>query len=191
VTAERPSSELANGAGIDEGGDPPCWAHLIDDRDAEPAAPPEPLGPATWSELTDQLADAVLIADRDGTITYWNRAAERLFGWSASEAVGASLDLIIPERHRARHWDGYHRTVATGITRYGTELLEVPALRRDGRPLSIAFTLTVLADPADDRVARLVAVVRDDTTRWRERREARAELARLRAAAGEAPDAAR
>lgn len=173
---------------VDEGGDPACWAHLVDDGSA-PTEPrrerPDPLGPTSWAELADHLADAVLVADRDGTITYWNQAAQRLFGWTAVEAVGASLDLIIPERQRARHWEGYRGTIASGETKYGTQLLEVPALRRDGQRLSIAFTLTLLTDPADQQVSRLVAVVRDDTARWNERRELRAELASVRA--GEAP----
>jgi PAS domain S-box-containing protein len=140
----------------------------------------EPLGPVSWASLVDGLADAVLGADRSGTISYWNRAAERIFGWSAAEAVGAPLDLIIPERLRARHGEGYRRVVETGATRYGEQLLEVPAVHRDGHQLSIAFTVTLLTD-AEGRVARLVAVVRDDTARWEERRRLRAEIAELRA----------
>ena len=176
MTTERSTSPA------ESGGDPPCWGHLFS---AGAPASPHPLGTTGWHELVDQLADAVLVADRDGVITYWNSAAARLFGWSAAEAVGGSLDLIIPERQRDRHWEGYNRTVDTGITRYGTQLLEVPARHRDGRALSIAFTLTVLSDPIDGRVTRLVAVVRDDTVRWKERRE----LAQLRAETG--PPAAR
>ncbi len=186
MTTDQAAPDQDRGPGTDEGGDPPCWAHLFADSDDERAHVPEPLGSASWEELVEQLADAVLIADRDGTITSWNQAAERLFGWHATEAVGANLDLIIPERHRARHWDGYRQTVATGITRYGTQLLEVPALHRDGRRLSIAFTLTLLRDPIDHRVTRLVAVVRDDTARWQERRDLRAEITRLRAGAASA-----
>lgn len=145
------------------GGDAACWAHLVDDTDRSP------LGSTAWPSLFHQLADAVLAADADGTITYWNEAAERLFGWSAVEATGQSLDLIVPERFRARHNEGYHRVVATGSTRYGDQLLEVPALRKDGRPLSIAFTITLLK-AADGRVERMVAVIRDDTERWNEKR---------------------
>ncbi len=174
----------------DLGGDAPCWAHLVDDDGRIHDPRPDPLGAATWADLVDQLADAVLVADAAGAITYWNRAAERLFGWSADEAVGENLDLIIPERQRARHWEGYRRTVATGITRYGTQLLEVPALHRDGKRLSIAFTLTLVTDPSDGSVSRLVAVVRDDTERWQERRNLRDELAGLRAAVAASPDPA-
>ena len=133
------------------------------------------------AQAVRRLADAVLIADADGQIVFWNAAAERLFGWSESEAVGHRLDLIVPERLRDRHWEGWHRVMATGETKYGDSLLEVPALRRDGTPLSIAFTVSLLTDPGTDKVTRVVAVLRDDTVRWQERREMNAELARLRA----------
>jgi PAS domain S-box-containing protein len=152
-------------------GDPADHGHRFDG---------EALGPVSWASLVDGLADAVLVADRSGTISYWNRAAERLFGWSAAEAVGATLDLIIPERLRARHAEGYRRVVETGTTRYGEQLLEVPAVHRDGHQLSIAFTVTLLTD-AEGRVVRLVAVVRDDTAHWHERRQLRAEVNELRA----------
>ena len=133
------------------------------------------------AEAVRCLADAVLIADAHGQIVFWNAAAERLFGWSEAEAVGQRLDLIVPERLRDRHWEGWHRVMATGETKYGDSLLEVPALRRDGTPLSIAFTVSLLTEPGTDKVTRVVAVVRDDTVRWQERREMNAELTRLRA----------
>lgn len=155
-----------------EGGDPACWAHVLDDQDRSP------LGSTAWASLLHGLADAVLAADRDGTITYWNEAAERVFGWSAAEATGQTLDLIVPERFRARHDAGYRAVAESGTTRYGDQLLEVPALRKDGRPLSIAFTITLLKAP-DGTVERMVAVIRDDTERWNERRAMRAEIAEL------------
>ena len=99
---------------------------------------------AELAELVQRLTDAVVIADAEGTIAFWNDAAAALFGWSADEAVGQSLDLIIPERLRGRHWDGYHRVMATGVSDYGTRLLEVPALSKDERRLSIGFTITLL-----------------------------------------------
>jgi len=136
---------------------------------------------AVLAEVVRGLADAVLIADADGQIVFWNAAAERVFGWSEAEAVGQRLDLIVPERLRDRHWEGWHRVMATGETKYGDSLLEVPALRRDGSPLSIAFTVSLLTEPGDLTVTRVVAVIRDDTLRWQERREMNAELARLRA----------
>jgi PAS domain S-box-containing protein len=157
----------------DEGGEAPCFAHLFAD---------DPVDDALLGELVRGLADAVVIADADGIITFWNRAAMRLFGWDASEAVGQTLDLIIPERLRQRHWDGYRRVMATGHTDYGDRLLEVPASHRDGRRLSIAFTVTLLRRPGDPTPRAIAAVIRDDTEHWQERRRIRDELAELRAA---------
>jgi PAS domain S-box-containing protein len=160
----------------DEGGEAPCFAHLIDHAQ---------LTNDDLADLLRQLADAVVVADSDGVITFWNNAATRIFGWSATEAVGRSLDLIIPERFRERHWAGYRNTMATGHTSYGDRLLEVPALHRDGHTVSIAFTVTLLF--AGGTAPRAIAaVVRDDTARWHERRRLRAELAHLR---GDTPPA--
>jgi PAS domain S-box-containing protein len=146
-----------------------------------PMSEPNDLPDETLAALLRGLADAVVVADPEGTIVFWNEAATRVFGWPADHAIGQSLDLIIPERFRARHWDGYEKVMATGVTSYGDRLLEVPALRRDGEPLSIAFTVTLLHG-GNGEVTGIAAVVRDDTTRWNERREQRAEIARLRAA---------
>lgn len=87
---------------------------------------------------------------------------------------------MIPGRQRERHWAGYQRVMATGRTDYGDSLLEVPALRRDGTRLSIAFTVTLVRDDTG-RVEGVAVVLRDDTSRWRERRLLRDELAVLRA----------
>ncbi len=156
----------------DEGGEAPCFAHLLDE-------PPQHTDQAL-AELLRQLADAVVIADAGGTITFWNDAATRLFGWPGHEALGRSLDLIIPERLRARHWAGYRQTMATGHTSYGDRLLEVPALHRDGRTLSIAFTVSLMHEAEGGTPVAIAAVLRDDTERWQERRRLRAELTALR-----------
>jgi PAS domain S-box-containing protein len=137
-----------------------------------------PLDDRTLAGLISGLADAVVVADAAGTICFWNAAAERTFGWTADEAVGASLDLIIPERQRERHWEGYRRVMATGDTKYGSDLLRVPALNADGERHSIAFTVTLLTDP-DGAVTGIAAVVRDETQRWNEEQDLRR---RLRAA---------
>jgi PAS domain S-box-containing protein len=147
------------------------------------------LSDAVLADAVRQLADAVVIADAGGAIIFWNHGAERLFGWSARDAVGGTLDLIIPERLRHRHWEGWETVMRTGVTRYGDTLLEVPALHRDGRRLSIAFTVTLLTDPGSGRVTAVVAVLRDDTERWQQRRDQRDELTRLRAELAGAPAA--
>lgn len=141
----------------------------------------------TLAQLVRRLADPVIVADSDGIIVFWNDAAERVFGWTADHAIGKSLDLIIPDRQRVAHWQGYHRVMATGQTRYDHDLLRVPALHADGERRSIAFTVTLLTDTGG-AVTGIAAVVRDETQRWAEERSLRAELTRYRAAAGEAVD---
>ena len=121
----------------------------------------------------------MIVADTDGTIRFWNEAAQRVFGWSADEAVGRSLDLIVPEAQRARHWDGYSRVMATGETRYGTQLLRVPALHADGGRRSIAFTVSLRRDDGG-AIVGIAALVRDETERWQEEQELRRQLRALR-----------
>lgn len=135
--------------------------------------------------LVRELADAVVVADPTGTIVFWNDAATRVFGWSAAEASGQSLDLIIPERLRTRHWDGYRRVMESGQTQYGDRLLEVPALHRDGHTFSIAFTVTLLTAPGQQQPRGIAALIRDDTARRRELHSLRDRLATLERAANE------
>jgi PAS domain S-box-containing protein len=99
---------------------------------------------AGYQQFVEAMGDAVIICDGDGVIRLWNAAAERLFGFTTSEALGSSLDLFIPERLRERQWAGYGRTMATGQTRFGHGVLRVPAMHKDGRSLSIAFTVGLL-----------------------------------------------
>jgi PAS domain S-box-containing protein len=128
--------------------------------------------------------DAVLICDRAGIVRYWNAAAERVFGLAVSEALGAAMDLIIPERLRARHWAGWEATMATGVTRYGEgRLLAVPALHKDGRQISIEFSIQLLED-AGGQIEWVVALIRDVTERYNRDKALRAELALLRSGAG-------
>jgi len=122
--------------------------------------------------------DAIIAAAPDGKIVFWNAAAERIFGHSTSQALGQSLDLIIPERFRERHWLGYRRVMESGQTRYGADVLRVPAIHKDGRALSIAFTVTPLYSP-DCRIETIVAVVRDETRRWQEEQALRKRIAEL------------
>jgi len=134
--------------------------------------------PFDSGELLRAAGDAIIAAGPDGSIVFWNPAAERIFGYTEEEALGRSLDLIIPERFRHRHWDGYRQVMQTGHTRYGTEVLRVPALHKDGRTLSIAFTVALLRAPGDG--ARVIAaIVRDETSRRSEERALRQRLAEL------------
>ena len=127
-----------------------------------------------------------MVCDAAGIVTYWNAAAERIFGHSATETLGQSMDMIIPGRQRQRHWEGYHKTMATGITKYGSDVLRVPALHKDGHTLSIAFTVSMIFT-ADHKVGSIVAIVRDETKRFAEERELRKRVMELEAAAKGAP----
>ncbi len=138
--------------------------------------------PVNFQQLVDGAGDAIMVSDAGGAITYWNAACERIFGFTAQDAMGQSLDLIIPQRQQSRHWDGYHKTMASGITRYGTSLLKVPAIHKDGRPLSIAFTVSLLTD-ASGAVEGIVAIVRDDTQRFNDERALRKRIVELEAQA--------
>ena len=128
--------------------------------------------------LVQAAGDAIIAADPEGKIVLWNPAAERVFGFAAPEALGQTLDLIIPERFRARHWGGYREVMRTGQTKYGAEVLRVPAHHKDGRPLSTAFTVALLSG-ADGQIEAIAAIVRDETSRWNEERAMRQRLREL------------
>jgi PAS domain S-box-containing protein len=129
-----------------------------------------------------EAAEAIVVAGTDGKIRLWNGGATRVFGFTAVEALGASLDLIIPQKLRARHWEGYDKTMATGQTRYGDTLLKVPAAHKDGRRLSIEFSVALLTDDGG-AVTGILAVIRDSTERFSEERALRKRLAELERAA--------
>ncbi len=133
-------------------------------------------------QLFRVLGDAVIVADPDGRIVAWNPAATRIFGFSEAEALGRSLTLITPERLRHRHDAGFEKSMQTGTTRYGAQLLKVPATHKDGHTLSIAFTVAMLFDEAH-RVTGVAAVIRDETARWQEERDLKQRLAAAGAAA--------
>lgn len=131
--------------------------------------------PIDFAQLVAACGDGVIVCDAVGGIVYWNAAATRIFGFTVEDAIGQSLDLIIPPAQRQRHWDGYYKTLATGETRYGSDVLRVPALHKEGKPLSIAFTVALLPG------AGIVAVVRDDSARWLAERALRARVRELEA----------
>lgn len=128
--------------------------------------------------LVGAIGDAVVVCNAKGEVTLWNAAAERMFGFTAAEAMAQSMDMIIPERLRKRHWDGYHKTMETGVTRYGNDVLRVPAVNKAGEAMSIAFTVAMLYTP-QRKVDAIVAVIRDETSRFKEERALRTRVAEL------------
>ena len=135
------------------------------------------------SQLVGCVGDAIIVVDAHEKIVLWNAAAIRIFGYSEDEALGNSLDLIIPERHRQRHNEGCRKSMDTGITRYGTSLLKVPALHQSGSMLSIAFTVGMLFDE-NQKVNGIVAVIRDETERFAEERALKKRISELEESQG-------
>lgn len=130
--------------------------------------------------LVHETADAIVYADAEGSIGFWNKGAERIFGFSPAEAIGKSLDIIIPERLRVRHWSGYRETIRTGKSRYGAgDLLSVPALRKDGVRISVEFTILPFHD-SSGRTVEMAATLRDVTPRFDEMKALREAVAQKR-----------
>jgi len=129
-------------------------------------------------EIVDQSSIAIVFGDRQGVIRLWNAGAEAMFGWTAAEALGQSMDMIIPEKHRARHWEGYDHVMASGVTKYGSSVLAVPALTKDGRRISIEFNVVLVKD-ANGQVLGVAATMQDVTARWERDKALRARLAEL------------
>ncbi len=133
---------------------------------------------ALCCQLVEQAPDAILFSDREGIIRLWNRGCELVFGYSDAEAVGQSLDLIIPEKLRARHWEGYFKVMETGSSAYGTKLLTVPALHQDGRQLSCAFSIVMLKDK-NGTPTGVASIMRDVTDSWEREKALRQRLVEL------------
>jgi PAS domain S-box-containing protein len=136
------------------------------------------LYPAHFAErLVSGMSDAIVYADAEGVIRVWNRGATRVFGFAEAEAVGRSLDIIIPENLRERHWQGYRATMRTGQSRYRDgQILSVPAVRKDGTRVSVEFTIVPFSDDAG-RMIGIAAIMRDATARFEELRALRRQLA--------------
>lgn len=134
--------------------------------------------------IVEESPVAVLYGDREGRIRFWNAAAEAIFGYKADEVLGQSMDLIIPERQRARHWEGWDRVMSTGVTRYGHDVLAVPAQRKDGSRISVEFYIILLRAPTGE-ILGAAAILQDVTARWQQQKELKARLAALEARAAE------
>ena len=143
----------------------------------------------THSWLCERIVDdsqaAIIFADEHGVIRLWNRGAEAMFGYAAAEAVGQPMQLIIPEKQRPRHNEGYARVMKTGVTKYGKDVLAVPAMRKDGTRISIEFTL-VLVRSAEGAILGAAAIIQDVTARWERDKALRARLAALESKTPEA-----
>jgi PAS domain S-box-containing protein len=129
-------------------------------------------------QLVECVGDAIVVADANEKIVLWNPAATRIFGYSEAEALGKTLDLIVPERHRQKHKEGYSKSMETGTTRYGTSLLKVPAKHQDGSTLSITFTVGMLFD-GSQKANGVVAIIRDETQRFAEERALKKQISDL------------
>jgi PAS domain S-box-containing protein len=131
-----------------------------------------------YQALITSVGDGIMASDAKGLITLWNPACTRLFGFTEAEAMGKSLDLIIPQRQQKPHWEGYDKTMATGITKYGNDVLRVPAMHKDGHTLSIAFTVSMLHNP-DGSVSAIVAVIRDESVKFAQERTLKKRITEL------------
>src|SRR5699024_8232680 len=126
----------------------------------------------TAARLFAETQEAIIYASRDGMIQLWNGGAEKMFGWDTGEAIGKSLDIIIPEKHRKAHWDGWDRVMESGETRYGSEPLNVPGVRADGSKMSLEFSITILKDDTG-KIEGVAAFLRDVTANWDEKKALR------------------
>ncbi len=137
--------------------------------------------------IVEDAPDVIIFADREGVIRLWNAGAQAVFGYQPEEALGKTLDLIVPERLRERHWEGFRRVMATGVTRYGREeLLAVPAVGKDGGRISVEFSIVMLRDAAGEPLG-IAAILRDVTQRWQEQQQIRKRLAALEATSAPRP----
>lgn len=133
------------------------------------------------SLLVDQMAEALIYADREGVIRRWNAGAEAIFGFAAGEALGQSLDLIIPERLREAHWRGFDAALARGKAQHGRISRITKALTRSGETIYVDMSFAVICDVAGAAIGSL-AVAREASARYREEQALRRRLAELEAA---------
>jgi PAS domain S-box-containing protein len=131
-------------------------------------------------KIVTEAGDAIMFSDQQGLIRLWNRGAERMFGYTAAEVMGQSLDLIIPENLRGRHWDGYFRVMGSGESRYSTEMLSAPALRKDGTRISTEFSM-VMVKGEDGAVLGVAAIIRDVSARWQREKDLKERIRLLEA----------
>ena len=129
-------------------------------------------------QIVDKAADAIIFADGEGIIRLWNAGAEAIFAYPAAEALGQSLDLIVPEKLRKRHWEGYRKVMATGKSKYGKETLAVPAITKDDKRISIEFTIVLVSNDQGEPLGT-AAIIRDVTERFLKHKELKKRLAEM------------
>lgn len=115
--------------------------------------------------IVEQAPEAIIFAGRDGAIRLWNRGAETVFGHTADEALGQSLDIIIPERLRRAHWDGFNHAISTGQQKYVNRVLTTRSMHKNGTKLYVDLSFALVRDEAGAVVGAL-AVGRDCTARY-------------------------
>ena len=131
-----------------------------------------------YQQIIEGAQDAIIFADKEGIIRLWNSGAEAIFGYSKEEAIGETLDLIVPEKLREKHWEGYRKVMDTGVTKYGSDILAVPALKKDDSRLSVEFTIVLLKNDSGKPIGT-AAIMRDVTERWQKEKELKKRVAEL------------
>jgi PAS domain S-box-containing protein len=129
--------------------------------------------PTLSEAILEQAPDAVIFADREGLIRLWNQSAAALFGYAAAEVLGRSLDVIIPERLRNAHWQGYRKATETGVMKYAGRVLTTRSVHKDGRRVYVDLSFGVVRDGAGHVIGAL-AIGRDCTERYLSQRAAAA-----------------
>lgn len=127
---------------------------------------------AQTADILAAMQEAVIYADLDGTILVWNHGAELVFGFSAAEAVGQSIDLVVPEKMRKAHWEGFNKAIVHGDILSARGARMTRALQKSGEPLYVDMSFAMVHDPAG-KLTGSIAVARDATARFIAERAAR------------------
>ncbi|MEP6656272.1 MAG: PAS domain S-box protein [Betaproteobacteria bacterium] len=131
-----------------------------------------------YQAIVNHASDAIIFADRAGAIRVWNRGAEALFGYLAGEVLGRSLDVIIPERLRHAHWEGFNASINKGEIKYAGRALTTRAVHKDGSHLYVSLSFGLVQD-RDGVVSGALAIGRDCTAAYRTEKDLRARVAEL------------
>ncbi len=131
-----------------------------------------------YKQIIDNTSDAVIFADTEGVIRLWNHGAEALFGYSAEESMGQTLDIIVPDQFREAHWAGYRRAMTRGQTQYGRQAMLTRSMTKNSNTIYIEMTLAVLHGDAGQALGAL-AMVRDATEKRAQERALRQRVAEL------------